>query len=268
MNFRSDRSATGNVLLINFIPELTKQHTYSLAAIYPYATQANGEMGAEGIISYKIKKNSILGGKYGTIVTLDVSQMNSLDMKVPDDTAAVGEAGTMGYKSDFFKLGKDVYFKDLTLEVHHKFSKKFKAIFSYVNLIYDIAVIQGHVGNPNVYANIGIVDLTYKFTTVKSIRMELQHLSTKQDEGDWAMVLIEYTIAPKWFFSLMDQYNYGNPESVKQVHYYTAGFGFNKNANSILISYGRQREGILCVGGVCRVVPASYGLSLTVTSSF
>jgi hypothetical protein len=34
------------------------------------------------------------------------------------------------------------------------------------------------------------------------------------------------------------------------------------------LAYGRQREGLLCVGGVCRQVPAASGFMLTITSSF
>ncbi|MFC1732461.1 DUF6029 family protein, partial [candidate division KSB1 bacterium] len=268
MNFRSERSATGNNLLINFIPELSKQHSYSLSSIYPYATQPNGEMGFEAEISYNIPRRKIKGGKYGTKITFNYSQMNSIDRQPPDDTAMIGESGTLGYTSEFFKPGEDVYFRDFNVEVKHKFSKKVKAIFSYLYLEYDIAVIEGHVGDPKVFANIGIADITYKFSYKKALRMEIQHLLTEQDEGDWAMMLLEYTIAPKWFFSIMDQYNYGNPESSLQVHYYTAGIGFTKNTNSIMLTYGRQKEGIICVGGVCRVVPASNGLSLVITSSF
>ena len=35
-----------------------------------------------------------------------------------------------------------------------------------------------------------------------------------------------------------------------------------------MLSYGKQREGIICVGGVCRQVPAANGFSVTITSSF
>jgi len=34
------------------------------------------------------------------------------------------------------------------------------------------------------------------------------------------------------------------------------------------LSYGRQQRGIFCVGGVCRVVPPSNGVSLSVTTTF
>ena len=36
----------------------------------------------------------------------------------------------------------------------------------------------------------------------------------------------------------------------------------------IAVNFGKTKEGILCIGGVCRSVPASYGLGLSVTTSF
>jgi hypothetical protein len=79
---------------------------------------------------------------------------------------------------------------------------------------------------------------------------------------------MEVTISPKWFFSLSDQWNYGNSDASKQLHYYNVAAGFVYNTTRIQLVYGRQREGIICVGGVCRYVPQSSGLTLTITSSF
>ena len=67
MFYQSDRSSpTPFDLNINFLPPLTKQHTYNLpATLYPYATQPNGEVSGQGEVFYKWKKGSNLGGKYG-----------------------------------------------------------------------------------------------------------------------------------------------------------------------------------------------------------
>ena len=141
-------------------------------------------------------------------------------------------------------------------------------IVSYVYQAYNIDVIEGEAGHPMVYANIAIADLTYKFTPVKALRIEVQHLFTKQDKGDWAMALLEFNIAPKWFFTVFDEYNYGNPEKDKRLHYYSAAMAYVLGTSRIALSYGRQREGLLCVGGICRMVPASNGVTLTISSSF
>ena len=79
---------------------------------------------------------------------------------------------------------------------------------------------------------------------------------------------MEYTVSPHWFISVMDQYNYGNKEISQQLNYYTISAGYTHDATRIAVSYGRQREGIICVGGVCRYVPATSGMTLTVTTSF
>jgi len=80
--------------------------------------------------------------------------------------------------------------------------------------------------------------------------------------------LLEFTVSPKWFVSVSDQWNYGNAVKSQRLHYYNVTAGFIYNTTRIALSYGRQREGIICVGGVCRYVPESTGVSLTVTSSF
>ena len=138
----------------------------------------------------------------------------------------------------------------------------------YLNLTYNQAIIEGHPQDPIVYSNIFIADVTYKITPTKSIRGELQHLSTKQDQGNWAQALLEYSIAPKWFFTVLDMYNYGNTIEAKRIHYYNCAIAYNKGANRFQVSYGKQRQGILCVGGVCRQVPAADGVNISITSSF
>ena len=268
MNFRSDRSITGNVLMINYLPSLTRQHSYSLAAMYPASTQPNGEMGVQAEVIYNIKKKTKLGGNWGTDITINYSKANSIDRTVVNDTTTIMQTGTLGYKSDFFKFGKELYFEDFNIEIDRKLSKKIKATLTYLYQSYNKEVIEGHPGAPMIYSHIGIIDISYKVKDTKSIQLELQHLYSKQDNGNWAMAMIQYIIAPKWFFAPGDMYNYGNKIKENQFHYYNASFGYIKNTNRISISYGKQREGILCIGGVCRNVPASNGLTLTIMSSF
>ena len=63
MDFRSDRNSQGNVLQINYLPPLTKQHSYRLTTMYPYATQPGGEVGLQSEIIYTLPPRSTLGGK-------------------------------------------------------------------------------------------------------------------------------------------------------------------------------------------------------------
>lgn len=267
MAFKSKRTEVGNMLNINYLPTLTKQHAYSLSAIYPYATQPNGEMGIQGEIVYSIPKNTLLGGKYGVEIKLNYSRATSIEKDTSGLNIKGYEGGTKGYRSNFFEFGNELYFQDFNIEISKKINNRLKGSLSWVNLIYNEQIIEGHEA-PSVYANVFIADINYKITPLKSIRTEIQHLSTKQDEGNWVMGMLEYSIAPLWFFSISDQYNYGNEIDVKKIHYYNIGVGYNKNSSRIQMSYGKQREGILCVGGVCRQVPAAYGFNLTITSSF
>mgnify|MGYP003335475794 CR=1 FL=1 len=264
MGFRSDNeNAELQELMINYLPAMTRNHTYALCALYPYATQPRGEMGMQAEMFFNIKENSPLGGKYGTNVAVNYSHVNSID------TVKIGEGGTDGYSSDFFKLGDEKYFEDFNVEITHKFSSKVKGIFNYVYIVYNKDVINpGGSGHGTFYSTIGVAEIIWKMSTKRALRTELQHLLTKVDKKNWAMVLAEYTIAPHWSIGGFDQYNYGNDNEDLRIHYYTATIGYTKNANRFSIGYGKQRAGVFCVGGVCRTVPASNGFTLSITSSF
>lgn len=268
MSFKSKRSEEGSVLDINYLPALTRQHTYSLAAMYPYATQPNGEMALQGQLNYKLKRGSKIGGKYGTDIALNYSRITSIKREVAEGDTAIGKRGTKGYSSPFLAFGDELYFRDFNIEIQRRFSKDFRLLISYINLKYNIAVIEGHPGEPEVNANIFIADGTYRLNDKNAVKVEYQHLLTKEDDGDWMQLLVEYTIAPKWFFTVADQYNYGNSDKDRRFHYPTVSAGYTAGSNRLSFTYGKQREGILCVGGVCRNVPAANGLTITLTSTF
>ena len=61
MTFKSDRDRDGKAYIINYIPTLSKAHSYSLLSLYPSATQANGEFGVQLDVFYMIQKGSNLG---------------------------------------------------------------------------------------------------------------------------------------------------------------------------------------------------------------
>ena len=65
--------------LINYIPTLSKPHTYSLLALYPCATQADGEFLGYNLIFMKFEKGTLLGGKYGTQLDVNYSRINGLN---------------------------------------------------------------------------------------------------------------------------------------------------------------------------------------------
>lgn len=266
MVFQSDRGAPSLFdLNINYLPTLAKQHTYNLAAtLYPYATQPNGEVSYQGEIFYKFKKGSFLGGERGMKVAVNWSGAWNLDsLRMPNDTVRL-----RGYRTDFFSPGKRNYFQDFNVEVRKRVSDTWELAFTYMNFVYDIEQVQGKPGMPVIYANIAVLEGLHNFTDRNSLRFELQHLSTKQDHGNWATALAELTFSPHWFVAAMDQYNYGGAVETEQIHYPIGSLGYIRGGSRFSMSYGRQRAGIFCVGGVCRVVPAANGLTLSITSTF
>lgn len=268
MSFRSNRTARGNDLHINFLPAMTRQHVYSLTGMYPYATQPNGEIGALAELTFRIPRQTLLGGSYGTTVVVNYSLANALDKRPVNDTIAIGQPGTDGFTSPFFRIGNEAYYRDFNLEVNRRINRNLRGSITYMNLFYNQNVIEGYVDREDVEAHVFVADFSYRLPQRRSVRMELQHLATQQDRGNWALAMIEVNFSPQWFLALGNQYNYGHPEKELQQHYYTVSTGFSRSANRLSLTWGRQRQGVICVGGVCRVVPASSGLSLNVTSSF
>jgi hypothetical protein len=308
MSYRSERAQTIQNLLINYLPATTKQHSYSLLAMNPYATQLRGEIGFMGEVQYKIKRNTPLGGKYGMEITLNYSQANGLKQYAVRDSAS--RMTFYQTKWDFAELGTGVdhydsvlvtpptggsyyekrkvtydeeyrYYHDFFIEINKKFNKKVKATFIYSNQFYNRNQVQDgskFAGYPNLNANIGVIDITYRYKTTSSVRIEMQGLFTRDQhvetnasdiaKGNWAAGLIEWWPTSEVFIAVFDQYNYGNPDAVKKIHYYLGSIGYNKGPHRISLSYGKQSKGIFCVGGVCRQVPASNGITLSITSSF
>lgn len=266
MSFNSDRNLSGQEVSINFLPALNKQHTYALATIYPYGTIANGEMGLQADLNYKIKKGTFLGGKYGTGILVNFSNVYSIHKAPINEDTEIGQSGTLGYTSDFLKVGDDKYFQEFSLEISKKINRKLKLIGTYLNTHYNSSFIVGYGNYGMIKAGIWILETQYKLKPKHSIRTELQHLKTEQHEGNWAMGLVEYTVSPHYFLAIQNLYNYGN--KINKTHYPNISGGYTKNTTRFALGYGKQRQGIFCVGGVCREVPKSNGFSLSITSSF
>lgn len=265
MSFRSDRYAGINDMQINYLPALTKQHTYNLAStLYPYATQPNGETAVMGELYYTFEEGSLLGGKHGMDLTVNFSAVNA-----PDTTAIDGpDAQRELYRTQFFQPGDEKYFRDLNAQLSKKWSDKLKTKYHYFNILYNMDVIQGLEGNGLVHADIHVLDISYRVNDDHNLRVELQSLLTDDHQGDWATGLIEYSISPHWSFSIMDQYNYGNDDPDRRLHYLLGNVSYRQGGTRLSLGYGRQRAGIYCVGGVCRNVPASNGFKVSLSTSF
>lgn len=277
MSFRSDRNGTTIDMLVNYLSPTTEVHTYALPALYQYATQINGEEGFQLTADYTIPKKTKLGGKYGAKVTMNYSVVQSIHKDFIDpanDTLRT----LQGYESDPALRGEIPYFHDFNVRLSQKLTKDFKYTFTYLNLFYNRSVLEDGLGDEAILANpdnqkllnadVFVLETLYKIKPKHYLRNELQWLNTQDDRGSMLMLLAEYSIAPQWFFAVQDIYNYGNPDPGSRFHYPLAAVIYTQGSSRYQFSYGRQQQGIFCVGGICRVVPPSNGVSFSISTSF
>jgi len=272
MSFQSKRTEDAALpSYINRLPAFTTQQTYSLATLYPYATQPDGEWAFQGIFSYTFKQKTFLGGKYGTAVKLNVSHIRSIDKHYvvesydpENENTAFLLRGTDGYTSSFFKLGKKLYYQDINLSIDKKISNDFKLNLMYLNQTIDLGIVKEEAAIGIVKTNIFVAEGKYRISKKTTIRSEIQYLNTRQDEGDWAAGLIELSVLPDFMFTVSDMYNAGETG----IHYYKALISYTCKSHFIQFGYGRTRAGRDCSGGVCRDVPASRGFTLSYNYNF
>jgi len=304
MDFRSERGASQTSLTVNFLPPMTKYHTYALAGIFPFASQLNGEVGFQGEFTYKIPKSSFLGGLYGTDLTIGFSRITDIDStrKVLFNKNSDGVIDTVidnnYYDSPYFAGGSDeLFYQDFSIEASTKITKSWKTKLKYVFNLYNKDRIEGKVDKFGVVTNNLIVwENLFKLSKKHAIRIEAQILLADEEHkmkldsigtkivdgkettlyeepletsnGDWLFLLAEYTIAPSLYITVFDQWNYGNAYEKSKLHYVTTSLAYTWESSRISLSYGRVRGGILCSGGICRPVPSSNGFSLSLSSSF
>jgi hypothetical protein len=269
MDFRSARNAdfVFNELPISFLPPLAKQHTWRLQTLYLYATQPNGEVGLQADAFVNLKRGSKLGGKYGTTIHINYSRVYGIKR---DTTGLVANLEYAG--SSLFSTDAPLFYEDFNAEITRKFSTKFKATLAYVYMRNRLS-LQG-LGTGVATTHLAVFEGQYKLNRKHTLRWELQHLYIPSDrgitsqKGSWAMAMLEYTFAPHWFFTVSDEFNYGNEVEEDRQHYYAAIAGYTWGSHRVSFGYARQRRGIICVGGICRVVPASNGVQVSLSTTF
>jgi hypothetical protein len=192
MSFRSQRNMMGTSAFINHLPAFTLDHTYALAALYPYATQlASGEWAYQAELGYNFRRKTAIGGKYGMNVKFNYSYVRSI-------------------QKAWFKWGTDTYYQDLNVQLTRRFTRGFKLNFMYMNQRYNKSVIEGEGGM--VHSNIFVGDGMFQLAPKTKLRCELQYLQTKQDQGDWVYGLLELSLAPHWMVTVSDMWNCGDSD--------------------------------------------------------
>ena len=263
MGFRSQRSEhpSSKGSYINHLPAFTVDQTYALPALYPYATQTEGEWAYQASAAYKVK------GKYMPKFKVNFSRVNGLSnsrLNVTD----VNVKGTDGYESDFFEQGGK-YYQDVDFIYEHKLSKKYEHHFMYMYQNYNKEIIQKEGGMIN--SHIFVYEPKWKINKKMTLRGEVQYLHTKHESGDWGFVLAELSVAPYLMFTVSDQIGKCEPSAGvygEVKHYYNFGVTGNIKSHRLQLSYGRTRSGYNCNGGVCRYIPASKGVRLSYNYNF
>lgn len=253
MSFRSKRSIHGTSAFINHLPAFTLDHTYALAALYPYATQlVDGEWAYQAELAYNFKRKTLLGGRYGMNVKLNYSYVRAI-------------------QSAWLKWGSDSYYQDLNVQLTRRITRDFKLNLMYMNQRYNKTKVEGEGGM--VHSDIYVADGLFQLARKTKLRCELQYLNTKNDQGDWVYGLLELSLAPHWMFTVSDMWNCGNSDMAfydenTHYHYYQGLVTYNVGAHRIQAGYGRTRAGYNCAGGVCRYVPATKGFTISYNYNF
>lgn len=266
MSSRSRRQMNGTSSFINHLPAFTYEHTYTLAALYPYATQlAAGEWAYQGQLGYTFRRHTVLGGKYGTKVQVNFSHVHAIDKHYKGFGGAEATglvSGSDGYGSSFWKWGDQTYYQDLNVQLDKRLTKDFKLHLMYMNQFYNKTVVEGEGGF--IHSNIFVAEGKYQFSPKTTLRTEWQYLTTHDDQGDWVYGLLELSLVPHWMFTAADEYNVGETNR----HYWTLYTTYNIGAHRIQLGYVRTRRGYNCSGGVCRLVPSYQGLTLSYNYNF
>lgn len=270
IEFRTEREAKGIELMLNYLPPVTKQHIFSLPSRYPHSTQGNGEVGLQSEITYTLPAKALFNDPYETNISIGYSRINSLDTVHIDEFT---------YKSSFFGIGKTIFYQDINLDIRRRFSEKFELELFAIGLLYNKDILRNE-GSP-LYGMVKsftlALETNFQVSKRNALRIELQNMWAKNDSavakedtenGNWFASLAEYSIAPSWYFSVLDHYNYGNENVELRKHYPKFVLTYIQKQTRLSISYGKDPGGILCIGGVCRSLPTSYGFSLSITSSF
>lgn len=230
-------SSLGNTL--NYIPALTRQHTYLLANLEPHQVNTHSELAAQADLYYSIRHKK--------------DRRNFWRFHANMSIAHNYEYGNLSWM-------------DINVDVERQWNKDWKATFMYS--MQQRNPMKGYA-DLLFTSHIFVADVTHKIDRKNSVRAELQYLYSNDYEGDWMAALVEYNLSPSWSFFVSDMYNHQRIETNNdKVNYYSIGASYTIDRTRVQLSYGRNRAGMICSGGVCRYTPAYTGFNLLLSTSF
>lgn len=233
-NFKSDPTLNGIMGQLSFLPPLSRENTYRLTARYTPTIQDLNERAIQTEIRYRINK------KISSIINF--SRLTDLEDLL--------------------------LYREYMLQFQYKEKRKWLLTAGIQSVNYNQEIFEVKPNVPLVETITPFVDFLYRFTSKRSIRTELQYLSTDQDLGSWAYGIVEVGLAPMWLFEVSGMYNVAPVKGADKILYPTVGGVFNWNSHRLSLRFVKQVEGIVCAGGICRLEPAFSGVKFTLNSSF
>ena len=219
---------------MNYLPSLSREQHYLLAGLNPYITFAEGELGGNADVYYRLKSwHFHVNGSY--ILALQLALENH-------------EVCRLAYR-------------DLNIEVEKRWNRRLKTV-AYVS-IQENSPTHGERKATNAQ-NVFVLDGVYKFQGKLSLRAQAQYLYSEELTRDWMAALVELSSTTGWSVHVQDMYNHGSTRE----HYYDVGVSWTRGGFKADVSYGHQRAGMICSGGVCRWQPEYTGGLLRLSYTF
>lgn len=219
---------------LNFLPPGARENSYRLLTFYNPAVQSLGELALQAEVIYSPNKKLSFLGNFSSITDLE----------------------------------NELLWREVQLEATYKKKRDLRIVGGVQWRQYNQDVFEQKPGVPTVQTITPFLDFSYRISRKRNIRAELQYMHTDQDLGSWMYGLVEFTIAPNWSFSVSDEINIAPKKSSKIEQFYSLYASYTQGANRFSLSYVKQREGIVCTGGVCRFEPEFEGARFTVNSTF
>jgi effector-binding domain-containing protein len=230
--------------LMSYLPPLSMQHSMMLPAKYSISAQPQGEQGYQGEVTYSVNKRNT--------ITANVSYINQ-------------------------PSGAELY-REYYIDYDRKFKNRQRLIVGIQRVEYNIEVYQFETGEPLVKTITPFAEWTLPLKArpniddahprlQPSLLFEAQYLQTRENKGDFALGSVELDLAPKYSITATDMWNV-KPLTGKALHYPSLYVAYTMHQTRLSVGYAKQVAGVVCAGGVCRVMPAFSGLRVELNTNF
>ena len=226
--------AMNDAMGMNYLPSLSQEQHYMLASLNPYTTFADGELGGNADVFYRLSSWKFhVSGAY--ILSLPSALKNH----------------------DRCRLA----YREINVEVEKRWNRRLKTV-AFMS-IQENSPTHGERKATNAQ-NVFVLDGVYKMGKNLSLRAQVQYLYSQELTRDWVAGMLELSSTTGWSVHVQDMYNHGETKD----HYYNIGVSWTRRGFKADLSYGHQRAGLVCSGGVCRWQPEYKGGMLRLSYNF